>query len=64
MPKAILMDEFHLSMFAPAGLRGAEYAAIRRALDGVRFRTRLVRAIRHVIGQYPPLHQVRVTVTR
>lgn len=63
MSKVILMDEFHVSVFVPQGLGAAESAAIRRTLDGVRFRTRLGRAIRGVVRRYPSLRKVKITIT-
>lgn len=64
MAKVILMDEVHLTVFAPAGLRPAEYGAIRRTLAEARFRTRLGRAVRDVFRQYPSFSKVRITITR
>ena len=63
MSKAIMMDEFHVGLFVPQGLRAAEYAAIRRTLNGVRFRAQLRRAVRDVCRRYPSLHKVKITVT-
>jgi hypothetical protein len=64
MAKAILMDEFHLTVFVPRGLRAAEYDAVRRTLDGVGFRAKLGRAARGVFRQYPSLSKVKITITR
>ena len=64
MAKAVLMDEFHFTVFAPTDLRTAEYTAIRRTLDGARFRAKLARALRDVIRPYPQLNRVRITITR
>ena len=63
MSKAILMDEFHVGVFVPRGLRKAEYGAICRTLDGARFRARLRRAVRDACRRYPSLHKVKITVT-
>jgi len=64
MAKAILMEEFHLTVFAPRGLRESTYDAIRRTLDYRRFQADLSRAVRDVVRQHPSLAKVRITVTR
>ncbi len=64
MAKAVLMDEFHLAVFAPRGLPAGDYAAIRRTLDARRFRTALRGAVHQVCRRYLPLRRVRITVTR
>ncbi len=64
MSQAILMDGFHVGVFVPSGLRAAESAAIRRTLDGARFRIRLGRAVREVCRRYPSLRKVKITVSR
>jgi hypothetical protein len=64
MAKAILMEEFHLTVLAPRGLKDAAYDAIRRTLDGRRFQADLRRAVRAVVGQQSSLAKVRVAVTR
>jgi hypothetical protein len=62
--KQILMDQFHVSVFVPRDLPGAEYEAIRRALDGSHFRARLKRAVRRVLRRFAALNKARVSVTR
>jgi hypothetical protein len=64
MVKTILMDEVHLTMFAPRGLREEEYNAIHRALTDRRLRGDLRRTVAEVVRRYPALAKVRVTVTR
>jgi len=64
MTKLILIDEFHLSVSVPRGLPEPEYRTIRHTLDDRRFRTDLGQAIRHVFRRYPPLHKVRVRLSR
>jgi hypothetical protein len=64
MAKAILIDEIHLSVRAPAGLPDAEYVSIRRTLDDRHFRAGLCRAVRAVFRHHPPLARARVTITR
>ena len=64
MAATILIDEFHLTVYAPPGLPAAAYRAIRRSLDAARFRTALRRAIRSVLDRHPSLEKVRFTLTR
>ena len=64
MAKAIVMDEIHLTVFAPRGLREEEYDAIHRALTDRRFRGDLRRTVEEVVRRYPALAKVRVAVTR
>ena len=63
MATAIPMREFHLTIFAPRGLRAAEYDALRRTLDGAGLRAKLGRVVRGVLRR-PSLSKVRVTITR
>lgn len=63
MAKTIMMDEFHVTVFAPGGLRKAEYAGISRALNGARFRRDLGRAVRAVFRRHPSLRKVRVRLS-
>jgi hypothetical protein len=46
MAKAIVMDEFHLTIYAPRGLPKSKYDALRQALEGPLFQADLRRAIR------------------
>jgi len=62
--KSLLMEEFHLSVFVPRGLRNRDYVAIRRVLTSQRFHTRLSRAMRDVCRLYRGLRPARITVTR
>ena len=64
MAKRLLMEEYHLTVFAARGLREPQYRAIRRALDSRRFRTELGRAVRQAFRRYPALQQVRIQLSR
>ena len=64
MAKRLLMEEYHLTVFAPSGFREAEYRAVRRALDSRRLRLELGRAVRQVFHRYPALQQVRMQLSR
>ena len=63
MPKRLLIEHFHVSLFVPPMSAAAE-TAMRRALSGDRFRSRLLAVVRQVISRSPALRQIRVTVTR
>jgi hypothetical protein len=67
MANRILMDELHVTLFAPPRLRAAAYRAIRQTLDGNPFRTaptaRHPRRARQVpVPGKRPLHAVAVIV--
>jgi hypothetical protein len=64
MPRSVLIDEFHLSLFVPQHLTAQEQRAIRRALTGSGFRARLVRAARSVVRRFPSLNRIRLTLSR
>jgi hypothetical protein len=64
MAKAILMDEIHVTLFAPSGLREEEYDAIHRILIDRCFRGDLRRTVGEVVRWYPALQIVQVSVTR
>jgi hypothetical protein len=64
MQNHVAMEQFHLTVTVPRGLRAAEYGAICRTLDGAAFRSGLRKAARTVVGRYPSLAKVRVTLTR
>jgi hypothetical protein len=62
--KNILVDEFHLTVTAPAGLEEVVYLAVRRTLDEKGFQADLHRAIRAVVRQYADLESARITLSR
>ena len=64
MPRTILIDEFHIGVQAPHGLPEAEYEGMRRALDGLRFRADLRRAVRKVVRRHSALGKVRLLLSR
>jgi hypothetical protein len=64
MARAILVDQFHVTVLAQRGLRAGEYDELRRTLDEPRFRAALRRAARKVFRRYPSLAKVRVLVSR
>jgi hypothetical protein len=64
MPKAIVMDEFHITVYVPRGLTEEESRAIRRTLDGASFRGRLLRAVQGVFARYRSLSSTMASLTR
>jgi hypothetical protein len=62
--KAIMMDEFHITIYAPSGLLPRDYDAIREVLDDPRFEPDLRRSVRSVFRRHLPLVKVRARVTR
>jgi hypothetical protein len=63
MAQAILMDEIHVTLFAPRGLREEEYDAICRILTDRCFRGDLRRTVGEVVRRYPASQMVQVSVT-
>jgi hypothetical protein len=64
MARAVQIDQFHLTVYAPPGLTPAEYDAIRRTLDDARFQAALRRAMRRVFRRRPSLRKARVALSR
>ena len=64
MPKSVVIDELHLTVSIPAKLPDAEAEAIRVTLTGRPFLSRMRRAVRAVIKDFPQLVRVRVTWSR
>jgi hypothetical protein len=62
--KALLMDEFHITVYALPGLASSDYDAIRATLDASRFKVTLRRAVRAVFRRHLPWDKTRVTVTQ
>ena len=64
MARNLLIDEFHLTLFAPRCLAEEEYEAIYKTLNDLQFLTQLRRMVRNVVRKYPSLCKVRVSITR
>ncbi len=60
----ILIDEVHVSVFIPHGLRADSFRAIHRTLRGPSFHAALRRAIQGVFARYTALGKVTFTLTR
>jgi hypothetical protein len=63
MPKAILIEEFHVTVSARRGLSETDYLAMRRAFASQRFHAELRRAVGAVVCQYPPLARTQVKLS-
>jgi len=64
MAKNVLMEEFHVTVYAPPKLKEAAYNAIRRTLTSKRFRAALGRAVEAVVRRHPSLEKTRISITR
>jgi hypothetical protein len=64
LPKFILLDEFHIEVRIPHRTRDAQGIAMKRILDSVEFHTRIRRAARDVLRQYPAFKLARIRVSR
>jgi hypothetical protein len=62
--KFIVMDEIHVTVQAPAGLRDDEYDVIRRTLMSRRFHGRLSRRVRELFAEVPALARLRIALSR
>jgi hypothetical protein len=63
MSRMVMMDQYHLTVLAPAGLRPPHRRRISKVLNRARFRQQLARAVRAVFAKYPELGQVRVWIS-
>ena len=64
MAKLILMEEYHVTAYAPPSMTAAQFTAIRQALDERRFRALLRRTVRAVFRRHPALQQIHVRLSR
>lgn len=62
MAKMILLDHFHLNVFARGGLGEVHYRAMLRALRSRRFQTTLHDCMRTVFRRYSSLKKTRFTI--
>ncbi|HYT87522.1 MAG TPA: hypothetical protein VEL76_02280 [Gemmataceae bacterium] len=63
MKKAILMEQYHVTVYAPRGLPEEDYDAMHRTLTDPHFRSSLRRAVRRVIRRHASLRKVKVALT-
>ena len=64
MAKIILLEEFHLGVYALGGLPEADYEAMRQALDDTRFQARLRRLVQRLFHRQAALARVKVRLSR
>ena len=64
MAKAILIDEFHLTVFAPPNLSKTAQAAAVRTLNSKRLHARVRNAVVDVFRRYASLRSVKITISR
>lgn len=64
MPKLILVEQYHVSVYVPRDLPAAEDDAVRQTLDDPHFHAQLRRAVRGIVRRHAPLRKAKVTVTR
>jgi hypothetical protein len=64
MPRWIVMEEFHLTVYAPRGLLNAGRDAIQRTLNDATFQARLLRLVRRLFRRQAPLRKAKVRLTR
>jgi hypothetical protein len=63
MPKKVLFDQFRLTIYVQSRLQATEASAMSRILTGVRFRTRLRRAVTAVFRGYRSLRPASFDVS-
>ncbi len=64
MAAFIVLDEFHLTISAPANLPEAEYETMHRSLNSRRLYARITAAVRHILYRSPALLKVRIRLSR
>jgi hypothetical protein len=64
MPRNVLIEELHLSLYIAPGLPPEDTNTNRAILFGRRFSTDLRHAIHDVVRRYPALRAVRFRLTR
>jgi hypothetical protein len=63
VPRRLLLEQYHLDVYVPRNLPGAEADAMRRTLKSASFRTRLRRAVEIVFRRYRSLAQATFDVS-
>jgi hypothetical protein len=62
--RTVVIDEIHLTVRVPGDLPDDESETVREVLAGDEFMTRLRRAVRAVVREFPALAVARVSLTR
>ncbi len=64
MAKTLLMDELHISIYAPRGLPDWDYEAIYRTLKSAGLQRQIRTAVKAALRRYPALEKVRIVIAR
>ena len=64
MARRVLLDEFHVTVYVPAGLPDVETDAIKQALDDAAFRLQLRRAVSAIFRRHAALAKAKVRLSR
>jgi hypothetical protein len=64
MPKTVEFDTFLVTLKAPCDLPEAAVSKIRRILDRPAFQSRLRRSVESLLGRYPALRTVTLSLSR
>lgn len=64
MPRLTILEEFHLTVSAPARLASAELNGLLRTVRSASFQARLREAVRDVVKRYPSLRKARFGIDR
>jgi 2'-5' RNA ligase len=62
--KTVVIDEIHVTVRVPGDLPDDEANVVREVLVGDKFMSRLRRAVRLALREFPDLHVVRAGVAR
>lgn len=63
MPKRLTIEDFHVTLTISEKVSDPQASVIRRVLSSRKFRTAFKSTVQSLLGSYPELHRVRVTVT-
>jgi hypothetical protein len=64
MPETVELDTFLVTLKVPRDLPEAAVAKIRRILDRPAFQSRLRRTVESLLGRYPALQTVTLSLSR
>jgi hypothetical protein len=64
VPRKLLLEQFHLDVYIPRGLPGAEVDAMRWTLKSAGFRARLRRTVEVVFRCYPAFRKATFDISK
>ena len=64
MPRKLLIEEFHVSLFIPQHLSAKKVAVVRRTLQSPSFGRRFRRAVQEAASEFTPLNALTVKISR